>query len=152
MNIVGKGKKVIDADLLSRLAVNAQTGNTVSKAELQSAIKDVRADLKDQFSYSDSTRGLTRMKDAVANTLELAIKSGWVRSGSAQSVIKEFLEGSGKGSLEQLAKDIKAEVKANSGGSVGYGGSSSSVSYSGGGWSSSVGGGGSGSVGRYSGT
>ena len=72
MNIVGKGKKVLDADLLSRLAVNAQSGSTVSKAELQSAIKDVSADLKDQFSYADSTRGLTRMKDAVANTLELA--------------------------------------------------------------------------------
>lgn len=134
MNIVGKGKKVIDADLLARLAVNGQSGGTVSQAEVKTAIKAATADLKDEFASGSSTRGLARASDAVANTLELAVKSGWVKGGSAQSLIREYLDGAGKGSLSDVMKDIRADVRDNrGGGSVGYGGRSSSVSYSGGG-------------------
>jgi len=133
MNIVGKGKKVLDANLLARLAVNQQSGATVSKAEVKSAINSAVQDLKDDFSWRDSSSGLKRSADAVANTLELAVNSGWVRGGSAKELIAAFVDGSGEGDLADVMSDIRAETRENNSVNSGYGGGgSSSVSYSGG--------------------
>jgi hypothetical protein len=132
MNIVGKGNKVIDADLLARLAVNQQSGATVSKAEVTSAIQSATSDLKDEFAWSDSSRGLTKASRAIANTLELAIDSGWVRGGSAKDLINAFLDGDGEGSMTDVTNDIKNEVRKNRGsGGASYGGRSSGSSYGG---------------------
>ena len=140
MNIVGKGKKVLDADLLARLAVNQQSGATVSKAEVKTAINGAVQDLKDEFSWRDSSRGLKRASDAVANTLELAISSGWVRGGSAKELIAAFIDGSNAGNMDDVLSEIRSDVRENSSSSSGYGGGGGSVSYGGGGGS------------RYSGT
>lgn len=134
MRIVGGRNKEIDADLLARLAVDRQSGNTVSKKEVTEAINSAVKDLKDHFEGDTSTRGLSKMTRAVANTLELAVSSGWVKSGAAKDAIETFLSGTGKGSLDKVSDDIKAEVRENarSDSSVSYGGYSSSVSYGGG--------------------
>jgi hypothetical protein len=131
MNIVGKGKKVIDADLLARLAVNQQSGATISKAEVSSAIESAKSDLQDEFAWSNSSRGLTAATRAIANTLELAVKSGWVRGGSAKDLIEAFVGGENDGSLADLTKDIKNEIRSNRRGSGGYGGRVSGGSYGG---------------------
>jgi hypothetical protein len=132
MNIVGKGKKVIDADLLAKLAVDRQSAKTVSQAEVKKAIAGAVSDLKDDFSWRDSSRGLTRAARAITNTLQLAIDSGWVRGNTAKDLIKAFVEGEGGKSLDSVLDDIKADIKDNRDSSVGYGGGSSSVSYGGG--------------------
>lgn len=133
MNIVGKGKNVIDANLLARLAVDTKSGGTVSKAEVGAAIKSAVAELKDEFGSRDSSRGLTRARDAIANTFQFALDKGFVRNGSAKDMIEAFLDGSGKTNLADLKKEIESDIRSNrpSGGS--YGGSRSSVSYGGGG-------------------
>ncbi|MFH1810332.1 MAG: hypothetical protein ABIJ09_16420 [Pseudomonadota bacterium] len=111
MKIVGKGNKVIDADLLARLAVDKQSGSTVSKAEAEKAIKSITTELKDDF--ETSTRGLARAEQAVTNTLSLALTSGWLRSGSAANVIKAFLDGTGKGSLSEAVKNVRDSVRTS---------------------------------------
>ena len=126
MNIVGKGKKVLDADLLARLAVSQQSGATVSKAEVKSAIGSAVQDMKDEFQWRDSSSGLKPVSDAIANTLELAIASGWVRGGAAKELISAFINGSQAGNIDEVVSEIRAEVRENNptsgGGSVSYGG------------------------------
>jgi hypothetical protein len=111
MKIVGKGSSVIDADLLARLAVDRQSGSTISKAEADKAIASVKAELKDDF--ETSTRGLGRAEKAISNTLALALKSGWLRAGSAAEVLKAFVDGDGKGSLSATVKDVRDSVKSS---------------------------------------
>lgn len=111
MKIVGKGNSVIDADLLARLAVDKQSGATISKAEASKAIASVKAELKDDF--ETSTRGLARAEQAISNTLTLALKSGWLRAGSAADVLKAFVDGEGKGSLSATVKDVRESVKTS---------------------------------------
>jgi hypothetical protein len=135
MNIVGKGKKVMDADLLARLAVDTQSGGTVSKAEVKKAIDGAVRELKDEFAWRDSSRGITRARDAIANTFQFAIDKGFVRGGSAKDMIEAFLDGSGKTNLAEVKKDIESEIRSNRSSGGGYGGSSSSVSYGGGSYS-----------------
>lgn len=123
MKIVGKSNKVLDADLLARLAQASDHG--VSKAEVQSAIKSTRSELKDQF--DTSTRGLDRAAKAVSNTLELAIKSGWINSGASTKVVDAFLKGSSDGSLKDTLGDIRDAVKQSRTGGTSYGGSTRST-------------------------
>jgi hypothetical protein len=81
---------------LAKLAVSRQSGNAVSKPEVQSAIKTAVSDLKDAFETRSSSRGLTNAQTAIANTLQLAIDSGWVKSGTAKDLITTFLTDSKK--------------------------------------------------------
>ena len=133
MRIVGKGKNVYDADLMVRLALDSgkNSGNTISKKEAEAAVKQAVHDLKDEFIYSDSTRGLTRAARAITNTLNRAIKDGWVRPGKARDIILEFLNGTDEGSLKESIGDIKYEVAQNRNPTTSYGGYSGSVSYGG---------------------
>lgn len=120
MKIVGTGSKVIDADLLARLATDRSSGGSVSTAELQKTLKSVRTELKDQF--DTSTRGLDRAALAVSNTLELAIDSGWIKAGSTQKAVEAFLEGPAKGSMKETLAAIREDVKNSRTGGTTYGG------------------------------
>ncbi len=135
MKIVGSGAKVLDSDLLGKLAISQQSGKTISKAEVQSAIKSAVADLKDAFDTRSSTAGLTKAQTAIANTLQLAVDSGWVKAGTAKDLISAFVNDAGKGSLSATVDDLKAQIKDNRGTSSGrtsYSGRrSTTVSYSG---------------------
>ncbi|MEW5855390.1 MAG: hypothetical protein AB2A00_41835 [Myxococcota bacterium] len=130
MKIVGSGTKTIDADLLAKLALDRASGGSISKAEVDKTLKSVRKELKDEF--ESSTRGLDRASTAVANTLELAVKSGWIKGGASQDAVKEFLKGDDAGSLKATVADIRADVKSTRSGGSSYGGYSGRTSgYSG---------------------
>ncbi len=122
MNIIGKGKSVIDQDLLGKLALASQSGGTVSKAEVNKIIKSTVQDLKDDFQYSSSTRGLTRSADAIRNTLELAVNKGFIRGNSAQDIVEAFLTGTDKGTLDDALDEIRADVRSSRSSRVGYSG------------------------------
>lgn len=81
---------------MAKLAVSRQSGNAVSKPGVQSAIKTAVSDFKDAFETRSSSRGLTNAQTAIANTLQLAIDSGWVKSGTAEDLITTFLTDSKK--------------------------------------------------------
>lgn len=127
MKIVGSGTKVLDADLLGKLAVSQQSGNTVSKPEVAAAIKSAVADLKDKFESRTSSAGLTQGQTAIANTLQLAVDSGWVKAGTSKDLIAGFLTGTKAGSLSATVEDLKTEIKSNRG----TGGGGTTVRYSG---------------------
>jgi hypothetical protein len=133
MKIVGSGNKVLDKDLLTKLAVSQKSSNTISKAEAQNAVSAARTALKDEFAGATSSSGMARAEKAITNTLKLAIESGWVKSGASKEVITAFLEGTGKGSLSATVADIKADIKAGAKPATRYGGRTSTVTYSGGG-------------------
>ncbi len=120
---------------MAKLAVSRQSGNAVSKPEVQSAIKTAVSDLKDAFETRSSSRGLTNAQTAIANTLQLAIDSGWVKSGTAKDLITTFLTDSKKGSLPETVETLKAEIKGNrgsgGGGGVRYGGRTTTTRYTG---------------------
>jgi hypothetical protein len=109
MKITGTGKSAIDADLLARLAVARGSGASITKTELNSAIRATKSDMRSDFSSSAS--GLDRAAKAVANTLELAVKSGWVKSGATADAIDAFIKGADKDGLKALVKDIRADVR-----------------------------------------
>lgn len=119
MKIVGSGSKVLDADLLGKLAVSQASGKTVSKAEVQSAIKQAKTDLKDAFESRSSSAGLTKAQTAIANTLQLAVDSGWVKAGTSKDLIAEFIGGDKAGSLADDVEHLKLEIKSNRGSSGG---------------------------------
>ncbi|TNE45777.1 MAG: hypothetical protein EP343_25545 [Deltaproteobacteria bacterium] len=108
MNIKGRGNKALDLDLLGQLALKQQSGNTISKKEVQDVIADLKSDLQDEFSYS--SRGLANAERAIGNTFKLALESGWVRGDSAARLIEEFVGTDDKaGSLDDLVTEIRAD-------------------------------------------
>lgn len=108
MNIKGRGNKALDLDLLGQLALRQQSGNTISKKEVQDVISDLKSELQDEFSYS--SRGLARAERAIGNTFKLALESGWVRGESASRLIEEFVgAGDESGSLDDLVSEIRAD-------------------------------------------
>jgi hypothetical protein len=133
MKIVGSGNKVLDKDLLSKLAVSQKSNNNINQTEVKSAVAAARSALKDEFSGATSSAGMARAEKAITNTLKLAIESGWVKSGASKEIISAFLEGTGKGSLSATVADIKADIKSAAKPSTNYGGRTSTVTYSGGG-------------------
>lgn len=133
MKIVGSGNKVLDKDLLSKLAVSQKSNNNINQTEAKNAVSAARTALKDEFAGATSSAGMARAEKAIANTLKLAIESGWVKSGASKEILNAFLEGTGKGSLSATVADIKADIKKSSRGGTNYGGRTSTVTYSGGG-------------------
>jgi len=112
MNIQGKrGQRTFDADLLVRLRTELG-GGSITKAEAQKVIADTVKEMKSEFRYERSTRGLSRMEDAVRNTLEDAVSWGWVKTAGAKSEIEKFLTGGADqhGSLEHTTHFIKDMV------------------------------------------
>lgn len=120
MRIVGTKNNAIDADLLERLAKSRMSGGVVSKTELNTALGSVRTGLKDEFSGASSVRGLAKAQTAIANTLKLAVDSGWVGKGATKAAVTEFLTGRGKTSLATTIATVKEDIKSSGGGSVGY--------------------------------
>ena len=110
MKITGTGKSAIDADLLARLAVARGSGASITKTELNSAIKSTKSEMRADF--SSSTAGLDKAAKAVANTLELAVKSGWFKSGATADAIDAFVSGSDTAGLKALVKQIRADVQS----------------------------------------
>ena len=108
MKITGTGKSAIDADLLARLAVARGSGSSITKTELNSAIRATKSEMRSDFSGSSS--GLERAAKAVANTLELAVKSGWVKSGATADAIDAFTKGTDPKGLKALVIKIRADV------------------------------------------
>ena len=108
MKITGTGKSAIDADLLARLAVARGSGASITKTELNSAIRATKSEMRSDF--SSSATGIDRAAKAVANTLELAVKSGWVKSGATADAIEAFVKGSETTGLKALVKDIRKDV------------------------------------------
>jgi hypothetical protein len=135
MKIVGTGARVIDANLLEKLAVARQSGNSVTKAQAEKIIQGARRELKNEFKGSSAAE-ITRAQNAVSNTLRLAVDSGWVRAGSTRTMIDQFLTGADDKSLKGIADKLKADLRApaRSGGrgGVSYGARArgGSVSYS----------------------
>jgi len=110
MLITGKGNNVLDAQLLARLGGERMDGGTISKAEVQDSIDSIKEDLKDSF--TTSTRGLARAEKAIVNTLNLAIKSNWIRGGQANDILDAFMKGKDEGSLSDTIKDVRSEVRS----------------------------------------
>lgn len=109
MKITGTGASAIDADLLARLAVARGSGGSITKTELTSAITKTKSEMRSDF--SSSTSGLDKASKAVANTLELAVKSGWIKSGATVDAIEAFVKGSDAKGLKALVADIRADVR-----------------------------------------
>lgn len=110
MKITGSGKSAIDADLLARLAVARGSGASITKTELQSAIKSAKSEMRSDF--SSSAAGLDKAAKAVANTLELAVKSGWIKSGATIDAVDAFVKGTEASGLKALVKEIRADVRS----------------------------------------
>ena len=113
MDVRGKrGARAYDGDLLLRLRDARGTGNTVSAKEVKEILTETRNDMKDAFYCERSTRGLTKMGEAVTNTLQDAIKDGWIRGAGAKAEVEAFLKGAGDdhGSLDHTVHFIKDTV------------------------------------------
>ena len=126
MNIKRQGGTILDTDLLDRLAFKQASGKTVSIKEAQTEIRKVKKELKSNYRYTTSKASFTRAQEAISNTFNLAISSGWVKGASAKSTVREFVKGKDATALEGTLATIREDAKGRSRPSSGYSSYSSS--------------------------
>lgn len=109
MNIRGTGAKAYDADMVTKF-FEAGLGTKVNKREAETILNDAAHELRDNFEGSRSSRGLTKMVNALKRTAKELAKSGNLTAG-AEGVMAEWIKGGGE--LEHAIDDIKSEVAYN---------------------------------------
>ncbi|MBI2375045.1 MAG: hypothetical protein HYV07_13695 [Deltaproteobacteria bacterium] len=119
MNIRKQGTTTLDTDLLERLAFAQGSSGNISAKEAKSAIAAVKKDLKGDLKYTKGAAAYKRAEEAISKTFDLAIKSGWVKSATAQEAIQEFVKGTDstdlKGTLAQIRENAKSAKPPRSG-------------------------------------
>ena len=112
MHIQKKGSLILDTDLLERLAFKQGSGSTISKKEAQTEINKVKRELKSTYKYTTSKASFARAEKAIANTFNLAIKSGWVKGTTAKSAITEFIKGDDHAGLKCTLEGIREDARS----------------------------------------
>lgn len=112
MQIKNYSGKPMVVELLADLAARQESGGGISSSEVSSILSSLRADLKDEFEFSD--RGLDEATKAIGNTFSLAMNSGWVNSSVAAAMIDEFLTGASESDLDGIVADLRGQDSSSS--------------------------------------
>ena len=95
--------------LLGELASASESGNTISKPEATKAVDGAVKELMNRYLDKGRTAGLKKDMDAVRNTFQKALDSGWVKNKGARAIIEDFVDNTYAASMTEIRDEVRSE-------------------------------------------